>query len=196
MKFKFKKCMLIPISMFLTALLVFAICYEQTPVVQEGKALGINKEVLTVESDDWYDIFSVIYPAVNERYPECSFYEAGGRLKKIKDDNLWGVDHNTFVAVFGNPFKVGGCVKVLIVNDTVKFKYYDEPWVGTRYTTPFVLCDLSRAVELVQKKVNICPENDWATLSFSLYDIEPKWSIETADETYMVGAYSLDVDPE
>ena len=32
LKFKFKKCMLIPISMILTALLVFAICYEQTPV--------------------------------------------------------------------------------------------------------------------------------------------------------------------
>ena len=32
MKFKFKKCMLIPISMILTALVVFFICYEQTPV--------------------------------------------------------------------------------------------------------------------------------------------------------------------
>ena len=32
MKFKFKKCMFIPISMFLTALLVFFICYESTPI--------------------------------------------------------------------------------------------------------------------------------------------------------------------
>ena len=69
MKIKFKKCMLIPISMILTALVVFFICYEQTPVAQEGKVWGTNKEVLTVESDDWYDILSVIYPAVNERFP-------------------------------------------------------------------------------------------------------------------------------
>jgi hypothetical protein len=61
--------------------------------------------------------------------------------------------------------------------------------------TPFVLCDLTRAVEAIQKKVNICPENDLATLCFSLDDIEPKWSIES-DETYTVGAYSLDVDAE
>ena len=133
---------------------------------------------------------------MNERFPEYSFYEARGRLKKIKDDDLWGVDHNTFVAIFGNPFMVAGCIEVFIVNDTVKFKYQDGPWVGTRYMTPFVLCDLSRAVELVQKKVNICPENDWAILCFSLNDIEPKWSIESTTETYTVGAYSLDVDAD
>ena len=62
--------------------------------------------------------------------------------------------------------------------------------------TPFVLCDLSRAVELVQEKVDIRPKNDWAILYFSLYDIEPKWSIETANDTYTVGAYSLDVGAE
>jgi hypothetical protein len=62
--------------------------------------------------------------------------------------------------------------------------------------TPFVLCDLNRAVELVQQKVVICPENDWAILYFSLNDIEPEWSIESTTETYTVGAYSLDVDAE
>jgi hypothetical protein len=61
--------MLIPISMFLTALVVFFICYEQTPVAQEGKVWGIKKEVLTVKSDDWHEILSVICPAVNERFP-------------------------------------------------------------------------------------------------------------------------------
>jgi hypothetical protein len=55
---------------------------------------------------------------------------------------------------------------------------------------------LNRAVELVQKKVDICPENDWAILYFSLNDIEPEWSIESTTETYTVGAYSLDVDAE
>ena len=89
-----------------------------------------------------------------------------------------------------------GCIEAFVVNDTVKFKYQDGPWVGTRYMSPFVLCDLTRAVELIQKKADICPENDWAILYFSLDDIEPKWSIETANETYMVGAYSLDVDAE
>ena len=133
---------------------------------------------------------------MNERFPEYSFYQARGRLKKIGDDGLWGVEHNTFVAVFGNPFKFDGCVEAFIENDTVKFKHHDEPWVGTRYTTPFVLCDLTRAVEAIQKKVNICPENDLATLCFSLDDIEPKWSIESTNETYTVGAYSLDVDAE
>ena len=68
-KFKFKKCMFIPISMFLTALVVFFICYEQTPVAHNERLWDINKETLTVESDDWYDILSVIYPAVNERFP-------------------------------------------------------------------------------------------------------------------------------
>jgi hypothetical protein len=60
--------------MFLTALVVFFICYEQTPVAQEEKVYDINKEVLTVESDDWHEILSVICPAMNERYPEHSFY--------------------------------------------------------------------------------------------------------------------------
>lgn len=42
--------------------------------------------------------------------------------------------------------------------------------------------------------VRECLENDLTILSFSLEDIEPKWSIESTTDTYTVCAYSLDVE--
>lgn len=150
-------------------------------------------DAVVVTSDDWKDIIAAIWPAVNAQYPDYAFYEASGIVKKL--DEGWGVDHNTFQAAFGNPFKIASVV-VTIQNDTVNFMQVDEPWCEDVYMTPFVPCDLTMAIETLQKKMDINPEGFPAVLRFQLFPgiCEPQWICGTMFDCHTVNVYSLTVD--
>lgn len=168
----------------------FTACHQSKPVTLQQQ----TDTAVVITSDYWDDIIEKVWPAVNSHYPKYSFYEANGMLTKV-DQEIWGVKHNTFRAVFGNPFEMSTLL-VYVDNDTLKFRVADEPWMGCLYMTPFKVCNLTRAVELIQKTVNLYPEGLPVSLSFSIFDIEPKWAIEADDNLHTVCVYSLEVDSE
>lgn len=150
-------------------------------------------DAVVITSDDWKDIIAKVIPAVNANYPEYAFYEASGTVKKL--DDQWGIDHNTFQAAFGNPFRVAS-VLAYVQNDTLKFYQVDEPWCEDVYTTPFTPCDLDLAIKTLQKTIDIAPEGSPAVLRFQLYPgiIEPQVIVGTIAECHTVNVYSLTVD--
>lgn len=150
-------------------------------------------EVIIIKSDNWNEIIAKVIPAVNANYPEYAFYEASGTVKKL--DDQWGIDHNTFQAAFGNPFRVAS-VLAYVQNDTLKFYQVDEPWCEDVYMTPFVPCDLDLAIQTLQKTIDIAPEGRPAVLRFQLFPniIEPEWLVGSIAECHSVNVYSLTVD--
>lgn len=121
-------------------------------------------EAVIIKTDNWEAIIAKIWPVVNAQYPEYAFYEAFGSLKKLDNGN-WGVDHNTFRAAYGCPFK-NASVLAYVENDTMKLMQVDEPWLEDVYMTPFVPCDLDLAIKTLQKVVDLEPEGMPAVLRF------------------------------
>lgn len=150
-------------------------------------------DAVVITSDDWKDIIAKVWPAVNSQYPDYAFYEAEGKVKKL--DEVWGVDRNTFRAAFGNPFKIASVI-AYIQNDTLKFYQVDEPWCEDIYMTLFVPCDLTMAIETLQKTIDIAPEGSPAVLRHQLFpnELEPRWFIGSIAECHTVNVYSLIVD--
>lgn len=150
-------------------------------------------EAIIINSDNWNEIIAKVIPAVNANYPEYAFYEASGTVKKL--DDQWGIDHNTFRAAFGNPFRVAS-VLAYVQNDTLKFYQVDEPWCEDVYTTPFTPCDLDLAIKTLQKTIDIAPEGSPAVLRFQLFPgiIEPEFLVGSIAECHSVNVYSLTVD--
>lgn len=148
---------------------------------------------IVITSDNWDDIIAKVWPAVNANYPDYAFYEAEGKAKKL--DDQWGIDHNTFRAAFGNPFKIAS-VLAYIENDTLKFYQVDEPWCEDVYTTPFVPCNLDLAIKTLQKTIDIAPEGSPCVIRHQLFpdEREPRWFIGTIAECHTVNVYSLIVD--
>lgn len=149
---------------------------------------------IVVKSDVWRDIIAQMWPAVNAQFPEYSFYESYGTVKKLENGE-WGLDHNTFRAAYGCPFK-NASVLVYVENDTMKFEQVDEAWLEDVYMTPFVPCDLSLAIETIQKKVDVDPEGMPVVLRHQLYPgvYEPQFLLGSAYDCHSVNVFSLEVD--
>ena len=152
-----------------------------------------KSDAVVITSDDWNDLIEKSVIAIQSAYPEYTFYEAAGDVKKIGEDK-WGVDHNTFQIVFG---KINGNATVIgdVKNDTLVLTQIDEPWLEDVHMTPFVPVDLDLAIKTLQKTIDIAPEGQPAVLRFQLYpnEIEPRFFVGSVASCMTVNCYSMKV---
>ena len=179
---------------FMTAIaMLFTACQScGTQPAPEQKDTAV-----VIASDDWNVLIEKSVIAIQATYPEYTFYEASGNLKKINlQDVTWGVDRNTFQIVFG---KINGNATVIgtIKNDTLKLEQVDEPWLEDVHTTPFVALDLDYAIKKIQEAIDVeFEEGTPAVFRFQLfYSIyEPEYLIGDWRTCHSIKAYSGKVD--
>lgn len=172
-------------------------CIQCSTAAPENDQTAVEDTAIIVKNDYFRGILLKIWPIMNKKYPNYAFYEASGHLKKLEKDDMWGVDHNTFSATY-NSLVGPASVVVYVENDTLKFKEKDEPWIGDRYTTPFVMCDLTLAIKTLQKEINYVPkEGTPVVLRHQVHPniCEPQYIIGGMVSCHAVNAYSLKVDP-
>ena len=152
-------------------------------------------DAVVIASDNWDDLIEKSVIAIQGAYPEYTFYEASGNLKKL-EDGKWGVDRNTFRIAFG---KINGNATVIgtVKKDTLRLIQVDEPWLEDVHTTPFVPYSLNDAIEAIQAKVDVeFTEGEPAVLRFQLFPgiYEPELLIGSWSACHSLKVYSGGVD--
>lgn len=154
-----------------------------------------KSDAVVITSDDWDDLIEKSVIGIQTAYPEYTFYEASGNLKKLPDGK-WGVDRSTFHIAFGKINGIG-TVTGVVKNDTLVLAQFDEPWLEDVHMTPFVGYSLNDAIEKIQSEIDIAfQEGECAVLRHQLFPgiYEPEYLIGSWSSCHSCRAFSGEVD--